>query len=37
VARAPEEVVEAEREKREEYLARKEKVLSAIAQLSRTA
>ncbi|MFG1423408.1 valine--tRNA ligase [Roseixanthobacter liquoris] len=36
VARAPEEVVEAEREKREEYLARKEKVLSAIAQLSRT-
>jgi valyl-tRNA synthetase len=34
VARAPEEVVEAEREKREEYLGRKEKVRAAIAQLS---
>ena len=34
VARAPEEVVEAEREKREEYLNRKEKVRAAIAQLS---
>ncbi|MFG1357487.1 valine--tRNA ligase [Xanthobacter pseudotagetidis] len=34
VARAPEEVVEAEREKREEYLSRKEKVRAAIAQLS---
>ncbi|WP_127089365.1 valine--tRNA ligase [Aquabacter cavernae] len=34
VARAPEEVVEAEREKREEYLARAEKVRTAIRQLS---
>ncbi|QRG05818.1 valine--tRNA ligase [Xanthobacter dioxanivorans] len=34
VARAPEEVVEAEREKRDEYLLRKEKVRAAIAQLS---
>ncbi|MBB6307609.1 valine--tRNA ligase [Xanthobacter tagetidis] len=34
VARAPEEVVEAEREKRGEYLSRKEKVRAAIAQLS---
>ncbi|MFS8038515.1 valine--tRNA ligase [Xanthobacter sp. AM11] len=34
VARAPEEVVEAEREKREEYLHRKEKVRAAITQLS---
>ncbi|MEW6257723.1 MAG: valine--tRNA ligase [Pseudomonadota bacterium] len=34
VARAPEEVVEAEREKREEYLARGEKVRTAIRQLS---
>ncbi|TCT02452.1 valine--tRNA ligase [Aquabacter spiritensis] len=34
VARAPEEVVEAEREKREDYLARKDKVRSAIRQLS---
>ncbi|MDE1570308.1 valine--tRNA ligase [Aquabacter sediminis] len=34
VARAPEEVVEAEREKREEYLARKAKVQAAITQLS---
>ncbi|OYX13671.1 MAG: valine--tRNA ligase, partial [Rhizobiales bacterium 32-66-8] len=37
VARAPEEVVEAEREKRDEYIARKAKVLAAIAQLSATA
>lgn len=34
VARAPEEVVEAEREKRDEYLARKAKVQAAISQLS---
>ncbi|ABS69458.1 valyl-tRNA synthetase [Xanthobacter versatilis] len=34
VARAPEEVVEAEREKREEYLNRKAKVRAAITQLS---
>lgn len=34
VARAPEEVVEAEREKREEYLARAGKVRTAIRQLS---
>ncbi|MGQ3671717.1 valine--tRNA ligase [Xanthobacter sp. TB0136] len=34
VARAPEEVVEAEREKREEYIQRREKVRSAIAQLA---
>ncbi|WP_238122833.1 MULTISPECIES: valine--tRNA ligase [unclassified Xanthobacter] len=34
VARAPEEVVEAEREKRAEYLLRKEKVRAAIGQLS---
>ncbi|NMN56344.1 valyl-tRNA synthetase [Xanthobacter sp. SG618] len=34
VARAPEEVVEAEREKREEYILRKEKVRAAIGQLS---
>ncbi|MEP9377630.1 valine--tRNA ligase [Aquabacter sp. CN5-332] len=34
VARAPEEVVEAEREKRDEYVARKEKVRTAIQQLS---
>ena len=37
VARAPEEVVEQEREKRAEYVARKEKVRLAIAQLSGTA
>ncbi|WP_341990144.1 valine--tRNA ligase [Azorhizobium sp. AG788] len=37
VARAPEEVVEAEREKRAEYLARKDKVVLAINQLSRGA
>ncbi|TDT90313.1 valyl-tRNA synthetase [Azorhizobium sp. AG788] len=35
VAKAAEEVVEAEREKRAEYLARKDKVNAAIAQLSR--
>ncbi|MGQ3674315.1 valine--tRNA ligase [Xanthobacter sp. TB0139] len=33
VARAPEEVVEAEREKREEYVQRREKVRAAITQL----
>jgi len=37
VARAPEEVVEAEREKRDEYIARKAKVVAAITQLSGTA
>lgn len=34
VARAPEEVVEAEREKREEYIQRREKVRAAINQLA---
>ncbi|MFG1480821.1 valine--tRNA ligase [Xanthobacter sp. V4C-4] len=34
VARAPEEVVEAEREKRAEYVVRREKVRAAIGQLS---
>ena len=34
VARAPEEVVEAEREKRADYLLRKEKVAAAIRQIS---
>ena len=34
VARAPEEVVEAEREKRQEYVLRKDKVRAAISQLS---
>ena len=34
LARAPEEVVEAEREKREDYLVRKAKVRAAISQLS---
>ncbi|MGE4372761.1 MAG: valine--tRNA ligase [Xanthobacter sp.] len=34
VARAPEEVVEAEREKREEYVQRREKVRAAITQLA---
>ncbi len=34
VARAPEEVVEAEREKREEYIQRREKVRAAITQLA---
>ncbi len=34
IARAPEDVVEAEREKRTEYLARKDKVRTAIQQLS---